>query len=187
MDSPSLATMLSAQSKIAKQLQDDVMNTFDLSIGNSVVKFTNTKQATWAQARAEMRKWAPMDLNASAQKLQTWLGTPFRHGGGVGQNEGKRKRGGSGLVQKLIFNTNTHKFEKPGLISRYAARRANAKAKAAAEAQAAAQVMSLAVISYKNEDHKAMRKDYEVDLSPQGETCLVRRKTVASTPQTSED
>ena len=48
--------------------------------------------------------------------------------------------------------------------------------------------VSLAVISYKNEDHEAMRKDYEVDLSSKGETCLVSRKTVASTPpQTSED
>ena len=94
MDSPSLATMLSAQSKLAKQLQDDVMNDFDLSIGNSVVKFTNTKQATLAQTRAEMRKWPPMNLKASAQKLQMWLGTPFRHGGGAGQDSGKRKRVG---------------------------------------------------------------------------------------------
>ena len=36
--------------------------------------------------------------------------------------------------------------------------------------------VSLAVISYKNEDHKAMRKDYTVHLSRKGETRLVRRK-----------
>ena len=40
--------------------------------------------------------------------------------------------------------------------------------------------MSLAVISYKNEDHKAMRKDYEVDISPNGQTRLIRRKIVAN-------
>ena len=47
--------------------------------------------------------------------------------------------------------------------------------------------MSLAVISYKNEDHKAMRNDYEVDTTAEGETRLVRRKEEAAccTPQAS--
>ncbi len=70
MGSPSLATMLSAQMKLANQGQDDVMNNFDLSIGNSVITFKNVKQAKWSQVRAKLKDWTSMDLKTSAQNLQ---------------------------------------------------------------------------------------------------------------------
>jgi len=70
MGSPSLAKMLSAQMKLANQAQEDVMNNFDLSIGNSVITFKNVKQAKWQQVRAKLKDWASMDLKTSAQNLQ---------------------------------------------------------------------------------------------------------------------
>lgn len=46
--------------------------------------------------------------------------------------------------------------------------------------------VSLAVISYKNEDHKAMRNQYQVDTTAEGHTRLAERKTAGcSTPQSS--
>jgi len=70
MGSPSLAKMLSAQMKLANQAQEDVMNNFDLSIGNSVITFKNVKQAKWSQVRAKLKDWTSMDLKTSAQNLQ---------------------------------------------------------------------------------------------------------------------
>ena len=70
MGSPSLAKMLSAQMKLANQAQEDIMNNFDLSIGNSVITFKNVKQAKWSQVRAKLKDWTSMDLKTSAQNLQ---------------------------------------------------------------------------------------------------------------------
>ena len=70
MGSPSLAKMLSAQMKLANQAQEDIMNNFDLCIGNSVITFKNVKQAKWQQVRAKLKDWASMDLKTSAQNLQ---------------------------------------------------------------------------------------------------------------------
>ena len=70
MGSPSLAKMLSAQMKLANQAQEDIMNNFDLSIGNSVITFKNVKQAKWQQVRAKLKDWTSMDLKTSAQNLQ---------------------------------------------------------------------------------------------------------------------